>query len=243
MSRLYQPGDSYAKTFTVSDSTGAAANADSTPAGSLYRNGVADGAVTVTVTNPATGVYKAAATIPGAYAADDVVELLIAATVDGVATKAIVDAVRLVAFDPADAGDLGLANLDAAISSRLASAGYTAPDNATITTIAAAVDTEIAAVLAAVDTEVGAIKAKTDLIPASPAAVGSAMTLDMTQTVADVGGAANTLGGVLSLLRALANGRMTIVAGVLKLFGQNGSTQIGVDRTVTGTVPSDTART
>lgn len=39
------------------------------------------------------------------------------------------------------------------------------------------VDTEVAAVLAAVDTEVAAIKAKTDNLPASPAAVGSAMTL------------------------------------------------------------------
>ena len=39
------------------------------------------------------------------------------------------------------------------------------------------IDTEMAAVLAAVDTEIAAIKAKTDLIPASPAAVGSAMTL------------------------------------------------------------------
>ena len=39
------------------------------------------------------------------------------------------------------------------------------------------VDTEVAAILAAVDTEVAAIKAKTDNLPASPAAVGSAMTL------------------------------------------------------------------
>jgi hypothetical protein len=39
------------------------------------------------------------------------------------------------------------------------------------------VDTEVAAVLAAVDTEVAAIKAKTDNLPASPAAVGSPMTL------------------------------------------------------------------
>lgn len=41
-----------------------------------------------------------------------------------------------------------------------------APDNATIASIAGYIDTEVAA-----------IKAKTDLIPASPAAVGSAMTL------------------------------------------------------------------
>ena len=76
--------------------------------------------------------------------------------------------------------------LDAAITSRLATAGYTAPDNASITAIkaktdnlpadpaddsdidaqlaaiAAYIDTEVAAILAAVDTEIAAIKAKTD---------------------------------------------------------------------------------
>lgn len=51
--------------------------------------------------------------------------------------------------------------------------GTTLP--ATLTTIDDFLDTEMAAVLAAVDTEVAAIKLKTDLIPASPAAVGSAM--------------------------------------------------------------------
>jgi len=55
---------------------------------------------------------------------------------------------------------LTAANLDVAVSTRLATAGYTAPDNATITAIAGYIDTEV-----------GAIKAKTDLIPASPAAV------------------------------------------------------------------------
>lgn len=48
---------------------------------------------------------------------------------------------------------------------------------ANLATVAGYVDTEVAAVLAAVDTEVAAIKAKTDNLPASPAAVGSAMTL------------------------------------------------------------------
>lgn len=41
--------------------------------------------------------------------------------------------------------------LDAALSSRLASAGYTAPDNATITAIASYVDTEVAAIKAKTD--------------------------------------------------------------------------------------------
>lgn len=54
-----------------------------------------------------------------------------------------------------------LDNLDAAVSTRLATAGYTAPDNAGIASIGAAVDTEVAA-----------IKAKTDTLPASPAATG-----------------------------------------------------------------------
>lgn len=66
--------------------------------------------------------------------------------------------------------------------------------------------------------------------------------LDLTQTVNDVGGVANTLGGIFSLLRALANGKMTIASAVMKLFGQDDTTQIGVDRTVSGTVPSDTTR-
>lgn len=56
-----------------------------------------------------------------------------------------------------------LGRLDAAVSTRLATSGYTAPDNA----------------------DVLLIKAKTDNLPASPAAVGSAMTLsgDLTSTM------------------------------------------------------------
>lgn len=108
-----------------------------------------------------------------------------------------------------DAGGLDLdARLDTSISSRLATASYSAPLDAAGTRTAvglasanldtqladiptvsemnartlAAADYATAAALAIVDdfldTEIGAIKAKTDLIPASPAAVGSAMTLE-----------------------------------------------------------------
>lgn len=55
-----------------------------------------------------------------------------------------------------------LGRIDVAVSSRLATAGYTAPDNATITNIYTAVDTEVGTILAAVDTEVAAIKVVTD---------------------------------------------------------------------------------
>lgn len=62
--------------------TGAATNADSTPTGTLYVNGTAD-AATVTVTNQATGKYKAAVTLP-TLAFGDVISLVIAATVNSV---------------------------------------------------------------------------------------------------------------------------------------------------------------
>lgn len=121
MSRLYKAGDTYCKSFTVCNSTGAAADADSTPTGTILLQGAADATV-VTVTKVATGQYKATASaLPGT--AGDVIELLIAATVGGVATKAIVDAIRLVAFSPSNTTSLGLTNLDAAISSRSTYAG------------------------------------------------------------------------------------------------------------------------
>lgn len=54
---------------------------------------------------------------------------------------------------------LTAANLDVAVSTRLATAGYTAPDNATITSIKTDTGTTIPSYI---DTEVAAIKAKTD---------------------------------------------------------------------------------
>jgi hypothetical protein len=95
MSRIFVPGDAYATSFTTSASTGAAANADSLPTVAILRNGAIDGAVTVTVTNIATGLYKAAATIPSSYADGDVVECVATATMGGIVTKAKVDAIRL----------------------------------------------------------------------------------------------------------------------------------------------------
>ena len=54
-----------------------------------------------------------------------------------------------------DSNSTKLANLDVAVSTRLATAGYTAPDNSSV----------------------ASIKSKTDNLPSSPAAVGSPMTL------------------------------------------------------------------
>lgn len=83
-------GDAVAIQFTTSNpTTGALSNADSLPTGTLVRNGD-NTAESVTVSNVATGVYKAAVTIPSGYAAADVVQLRIAATVGGVAGGGIV---------------------------------------------------------------------------------------------------------------------------------------------------------
>lgn len=68
-------------------------------------------------------------------------------------------------------------NIDTTISSRLASASYTAPLDAAGTRSAvglasANLDTQLTAIDDYLDTEVAAIKAKTDNLPASPAATG-----------------------------------------------------------------------
>jgi len=71
-----------------------------------------------------------------------------------------------------------LARIDAAISTRLASAGYTAPANS----------------------DISVIKAKTDNLPASPAAVGSAMTLTSAYDAAKTAAAAADIAFVVDRL-------------------------------------------
>lgn len=80
-------GQSIVFDFCTQSSTGAATNADSTPTGTVKVAGVDSGA-TVTITNTATGAYKAAFTCPPVNVGE-IVECQIAATVGGVAAKAI----------------------------------------------------------------------------------------------------------------------------------------------------------
>ncbi len=69
-----------------------------------------------------------------------------------------------------------LDNLDAAVSTRLATSGYTSPDNTGIAAAESAAASAASSSSSALSNTT-AIKAKTDNLPASPAAVGSAMTL------------------------------------------------------------------
>lgn len=115
-----------------------------------------------------------------------------------VSTRSTLTTAQVNAEADAALADVGLTTtvtgrIDVAVSTRLASAGYTAPLDAAgvrsavglasanldtqLSTIAGFIDTEVAAILTAVDTEVAAIKAKTDNLPASPAAVSDIPTV------------------------------------------------------------------
>jgi len=94
------PGDTLRKEFTTaSPSNGQSMTADSLPVAVLAQNGVADVAVTVTVTLLETGRYLATCVIPGDYTAGDTVSLRVTATVAGVTGRDTLTEQRLQAMD------------------------------------------------------------------------------------------------------------------------------------------------
>jgi len=88
----YKAGESVTLDFTVTDSTGTLADADSLPTGTEVVDGT-DAGTTVTITNKATGIYKAAWTISGSK--DSQLDLRIEATVGGTATGAVLNLGKL----------------------------------------------------------------------------------------------------------------------------------------------------
>lgn len=134
----------------------------------------AGGAVTVGTNNDKTG-YSLTQAFPANFSA---LSITAAGRVDVAAVSGTAQTAR----------DLG-ANLDVAVSTRLASASYTAPLDAAGTRSAvglasANLDTQLGTIAGYIDTEIGtlqttatAIKAKTDNLPAAPAATGDAMAL------------------------------------------------------------------
>jgi hypothetical protein len=88
----YKPSDPYSKEFTTaSPTTGAAANADSLPVATADFDGSGTGSMALTVANLDTGRYKATGTFPAGRVRGDVLNVSVAATVGGVAGKAVVD--------------------------------------------------------------------------------------------------------------------------------------------------------
>lgn len=98
------------------------------------KDGGAFASISPTVTERGSGWYSIALTASHTDTAGDLALHVTAASADPTDTL-----MQVVAFDPADATALGLSRLDADVSSRLATAGYTAPDNAGIAAAAAGV--------------------------------------------------------------------------------------------------------
>jgi len=82
-------GDTIAWQFVTKNASKALVDADSTPTGTLVKNGT-DTALSVAITKSTTGTYNAQFTIPDTYVEGDEVALRINATIGGVATGAIV---------------------------------------------------------------------------------------------------------------------------------------------------------
>lgn len=109
-----------------------------------------------------------------------------------------------------------LDNLDAAVSTRLASASYATPPAANV--IAAAVWADAIGV---------AVKASTDKIPASPAAVGSVMQIDLSQSVPSVDVTSltsMTVGHCFAAARADAAGAESVVSTTYTRKNPDGTT-------------------
>lgn len=75
------------------------------------------------------------------------------------------DSFQVVAFDPNDAAALGLSRIDAAVSTRLASASYTAQTGDAYARLGAPAGASVSADIAAAKSDTAAIKLKTDALP------------------------------------------------------------------------------
>ena len=99
----YMPNSAYVGEFTTQRfDTGAATDADSLPTVTANKNGTDDAtfSAALTVAKIDTGRYKVTGTVPVTYAAGDVVNISVAATVNSVAGKAVIDSFVVVAAVP-----------------------------------------------------------------------------------------------------------------------------------------------
>lgn len=227
---MVKSGQAVACTFTTRAASGAITDADSLPTATLHVNGAAAAEV-VTVTNIRTGVYRASVTLP-ALSAGDIVEVLAAATVDGISDEAVIW------------GEVG----DTARPSDLATA-------ANLSTLAGYVDTEVAAIKAKTDnlpsdpadqSRVDAAIAALNNLSASE--VWAGMTTAAANKIADhtlrrsfANAAASSDGDALgfrSLLGAVAKlvNRVAIAAATLTVYREDDTTALG-----TQAVTSDAA--
>lgn len=147
---ILKPSSTFNGSFGFSTFSGGLTNATSCT-GQLWVNGAVDGAVTVTVTNPSTGLYKLTGTL-GAYSAGDEIELWAFPVYGGVAYPEKVWSATIDTKLASELQDLSQANVRTAVG--LASANL---------------DTQLGAIDDYLDTELAAVKAKTDNLPSDPA--------------------------------------------------------------------------
>lgn len=205
-----------------------------TPTVTLSKAGAAFASPAGTVAEVANGWYKLT---PTSADTGTLGELLIHAS--AVTADPVDDRVRVVAFDPDAAANLGLTDLDAAISSRADGAAYTTARAAKLDDLDAAVSSRLAAsgYTAPDNADIAAIKAKTDTLPASPAAVGSVMTLDLTQAV-PTANTAQTVGDSLNAARAQGFGKWVLSGTTLTLYASDGTTVVRTFTLDSATAPT-----
>ena len=101
-SMAFIPGGTYFGVFTTQNpATGSVTSASALPVMTATHNGADDSTFALTVSLLDTGRYKVTGTIPSGYAYGDVVQIVAAATVNGVAGKALVDSFVLTQATPA----------------------------------------------------------------------------------------------------------------------------------------------
>ena len=93
----YSPGDPWSIQFITSSAAGAAVAADSTPTVAISVDGVdASGGWSLSaVSSLATGRYRITGTVPASLALGSLVEVIVSATIGGVAARAIVERFRV----------------------------------------------------------------------------------------------------------------------------------------------------
>jgi hypothetical protein len=271
-----KPSDPYYGEFTTASfTTGAATTADSMPTATATKNGADDGTFALAVALLDTGRYKITGTVPAGYAKGDQVQVSVSAIVGGVTGKGVIDGFVI---DSKRVGDLNdaaaapsvssirtemdtnstkLANLDATVSSRMASATFPANFAALGITVGGKIS-EVALVDALTtytgntpqtgdafarlgvagvgltnlgDTRIAKLDAtvssRSTYAGGTVAGVTAPVTLDLTQAV-PLSNTANTLGDCFNASRADGFGKWTKVGAVLTLFAADGTTPVRV---------------
>lgn len=154
------------------------------------------------------------------------------------------------AYSAGTAGYIIGTNLNATVSSRLATAGYTAPLDAAgvraaVGLASANLDTQLAAIDDYLDTEIAAIKAKTDNLPSDPAdqsaveaAILAAWTTALTESYASNGAAFTPAQGLYAIHQMLMDFAISGTTISVKRLGGTEAFAVTLDDATTPTSAS-----